>query len=601
MRFCAYHKISQLMQVTDFIGRLISLIVRTDTQGGIIFLGVEDDGSISGITDPAKQKKSFWDTLNNRGKVSLNLLTSNDIKEFSLHGHTLLAIHIPQAARDQKPIFIGTNPLTGSYRRNYEGDYKCTENEVRRMLSDHSDQPADRRILDNFDLNDLDPNSLKQYRQRFASYKPTHPWLNEDDIGLLTKLGGWRQDRQSKQQGLTIAGLLMFGQDESICDAIPGFHLDYREKLATDPNIRWTDRVTADGTWTANLFQFYLRIIQRLNADLKLPYQLDNDLFRKGESEVHEAIREALVNTLIHADYQGTGGIIIEKYPDRFEFSNPGTLLISMEQLLRGNISECRNKALQTMFMMIGIAEKAGSGVDKILRGWTTQHWRQPKITEQLQPDRACWQLPMMSLIPDESLRRLQQRFGHGFNHFNKLEVQALVSADLEGGIDNARLRQISGEHAGNSTRILQSLVAQGALIQKGQGRWTSYHLHDISDNIDSEHKAPDSEHKAPDSEHKAPDSEHNDQEWHQLQTIASPAQHNKRLTPKQTELIILALCENRWLTRHQLAELLQRHADGIRQRFLTPMVEHGLLRLRHPDKPNRTDQAYTANALPEE
>jgi ATP-dependent DNA helicase RecG len=57
-----------------------------------------------------------------------------------------------------------------------------------------------------------------------------------------------------------------------------------------------------DGTWPGNLFQFYLRIVQKLSADLKLPFQLNADLFRKGETVVHEAIREALDNALIHAD-----------------------------------------------------------------------------------------------------------------------------------------------------------------------------------------------------------------------------------------------------------------------------------------------------------
>lgn len=112
--------------------------------------------------------------------------------------------------------------------------------------------------------------------------------------------------------------------------------------------------MTVDGTWCANLYQFYIGVFQRLSRDLKLPFRLRSDLFRAGETVVHEAIREALVNALIHADYQGQGGIVIEKYPDRFEFSNPGSLLVSLEQLMRGNISECRNKALQTMFMMIG-------------------------------------------------------------------------------------------------------------------------------------------------------------------------------------------------------------------------------------------------------
>jgi ATP-dependent DNA helicase RecG len=61
-------------------------------------------------------------------------------------------------------------------------------------------------------------------------------------------------------------------------------------------------------------------------------------------------------------------------------------------------------------------------------------------------------------------------------------------------------------------------------------------------------------------------------------------------------EKTILTLCQGRWLTRNQLGEIVQRNADGLRSRFLSPIVEHGLLRLRYPDKPNRTDQAYTAN-----
>ena len=215
-----------------------------------------------------------------------------------------------------------------------------------------------------------------------------------------------------------------------------------------------------DGTWNANLFQFYLRVIRRLSADLKLPFQLDVDLFRKGETEVHVAIREALVNSLIHADYQGTGSIVIIKNKDTFEFSNPGTLLISLEQLLRGNVSECRNKALQTMFMMIGAAEKAGSGVDKIRKGWGSQHWRSPLVHERVQPDRVCWYVPMVSLIPNESLERLQHKFGTKFQTFNKLEVQALVTADIESYVDNARMRQITNNHATDITRVLQGLVA---------------------------------------------------------------------------------------------------------------------------------------------
>jgi ATP-dependent DNA helicase RecG len=97
----------------------------------------------------------------------------------------------------------------------------------------------------------------------------------------------------------------MFGRFEALRDALPGFHVDYRERLSDDPAVRWTDRVVPDGTWENNLFQFYLRVMQRLSGDLKMPFQLDRELYRKDDSAVHEALREAVVNALVHADHRG--------------------------------------------------------------------------------------------------------------------------------------------------------------------------------------------------------------------------------------------------------------------------------------------------------
>lgn len=565
-----------------------------NAQGGVILLGVKDDGTVVGIENIAKIKKDFWDTINNRSKVSINLLSNSDIQEVDHPQGNFLAIHVPQATRRKQPVYIGMNPLTGTYRRNAEGDYHCSEHEVKRMLMDQSEEATDSKILENFSLEDLDLATLHQYRQRLASRQPTHPWLDEDDKNLLKKLGGWRVCRQSGIEGLTLAGLLMFGREETIREGLPQYHVDYREKLSDATQTRWTDRLTLDGAWPGNLYQFYFRVIHKLATDLKLPFQLDNELVRKGETPVHEAIREALVNALIHADYHGVGGVIVEKYINRFEFSNPGSLLISFDQLLHGGVSECRNKALQKMFTLIGAAEKAGSGVDKIRAGWNSQHWRSPIIRESMQPDRVLWVLPMMSLIPKESLEKLKKQFGAKFSKFTPHEVQALVTADIEGFVDNARMRQITGCHPADITKLLQKLVSKDILVQNGQGRWTQYRLPPLSDSV---HTLPHSIHKAPDSVHKGGQLEHKyeitDFEWVKLQEIAKQAKINKRLPPKQMEQIILRLCKDRWLTRNQISELVERNSDGIRARYLTLMVQHNLLKLRYPDKPNRTDQAY--------
>ena len=451
--------------------------------GGSIVLGAEHkDGRyvFSGVPDIEKTKSDFWNTVNNRGKVSRNLLTDDSVRELTVERARILVISVPRASRRERPIFIGPNPFGGTHRRNFEGDYRCTDDEVRRMFADQADESGDTRVLEHFGLADADPDTLRQYRQRFATTAPEHPWIPLGDVEFLSKLGAWRKDRVSGQEGLTVAGLLMFGRDEALRapeTGLPGYHLDYREKLSADPEVRWTDRVTLDGTWHGNLFQFYQRVIGRLNADLKIPFQLDADLQRRDDTIVHKALREAVVNSMIHADYRGQGGIVIEKHADRLEFSNPGSLLLSHEQILRGGVSECRNKALQTMFQLIGRGEKAGSGIDTIRQGWRSQHWRSPSLRESTQPDRAVLILPMVSMLPAESLARLRERFGGEFERLSEVEAQVLVTADVEGEVSNLRMQEMAATHSAELTKVLQGLVRRGLLTPAGLGRGTRYRV----------------------------------------------------------------------------------------------------------------------------
>lgn len=100
--------------------------------------------------------------------------------------------------------------------------------------------------------------------------------------------------------------------------------------------------------------------------------------------------------------------MVIERFTDRIELSNPGTLLVSIEQHREGAVSECRNPGLQSMFQLIGAGDKAGSGIDKIRRGWVSQQWRSPTVSETTQPDRVKFVLPLVSLIPPESETRIK-------------------------------------------------------------------------------------------------------------------------------------------------------------------------------------------------
>jgi ATP-dependent DNA helicase RecG len=583
-----------------------------NSEGGVIIFGArESEGAVTldGLSheQAAQHQKYFWDNANNRNTVSINLLATHDVTVVELDDTVLLAFHIARGTRTQRPVYLGPNMFGHTYRRQHEGDYRCTDADVRHMLADADETPADHRILPGFGIDDLDKPSLTQYRQRLRAAKGEHPWHDLDDQTLLEKLGGWMRNRTTGQEGLTLAGLLMFGKDTVIRlpEAAPNYFVDYREKL--DPAIRWTDRVYPDGTWEANLFQFYTRVWPKIAAGLPTPFRLEHGE-RRDVTPAHEALREAFVNALIHGDYNCAGGVVAERLPDRFVLENPGNLLVSLEQYLRGGVSECRNKALQQMFLMIGGGERAGSGVDRIRSGWSEQHWRAPRISTQYQPDRVRLELPMISLIPDETLSALKERYTARFieNHLSPSELQALATAYLENEVSNTRLQELLTDHPAEITRMLQGLCTLGVLKSDNRRRWSRYNLSggghitptlfDALQADDDSIRSANSSIRLDDNSIRLPvDSIRLAVEDDALRSLAEPVAAKGKVAPEEMKSSLLQLCSGNYLSVDQLARLLNRNPVRLRSVFLGPMVREGLLQLRFPDVPNHPEQAYTA------
>ena len=110
-----------------------------NSYGGNVFLGIKeiDKGiEIAGIKEPESIKKDLFDILNNKQKISANILKDDDVEVLQFDDSYVVKIHIPQATRQQKPIYKGQNPLQGTYKRQYEGDYKCDAEYIKRMLAD---------------------------------------------------------------------------------------------------------------------------------------------------------------------------------------------------------------------------------------------------------------------------------------------------------------------------------------------------------------------------------------------------------------------------------------------------------------------------------
>ena len=366
-----------------------------NTHGGIIVLGMKEKGgklTPDGLDDAqiAKYKKAFWDCAHNKGKVSATMLTDRDVSVEEVEGNRMMVFRIPKAAYDLKPVYLNGNPFGNTYRRNHEGDYRCTDSEVRLMIADAESQKHsyDSMILPNYTMDDIDMPTLRAYRQRFLLRHENHPWNDLDDMMFLTKIGAYQVNREDGSEGFTRGGIMMLGKTESITDqvCVPLYFVDYQEKLSSDPMLRWTDRIYPDGTWEANLFQFFYKTYRKLSQLLPTPFMLKG-IDRQEETSAHIALREVLANCLIHCNYAQMGNILVVGRNSSITMRNPGCMLISIDEFYAGSHSICRNPTLQKLFMFLGYGEKAGSGADIIKKGWDDNNWPMPVLTERVQPE----------------------------------------------------------------------------------------------------------------------------------------------------------------------------------------------------------------------
>lgn len=183
----------------------------------------------------------------------------------------------------------------------------------------------------------------------------------------------------------------MFGDEYNIVRHFPEYFLDYREEL--DPTTRWSDRLqSSSGEWSGNVCDFYFRVYNKIVKDIKIPFKMVGGE-RIDDTPVHKALREALANCLINADYHGLRGVVIRKEPDKLILANPGYIRTGKKQMRLGGESDPRNKALMKMFNLINIGERAGSGVPNIFNVWADEGWEEPVIEERFDPDRTVFSL----------------------------------------------------------------------------------------------------------------------------------------------------------------------------------------------------------------
>ena len=235
------------------------------------------------------------------------------------------------------------------------------------------------------------------------------------------------------------------------------------------------------------------------------------------------------------------------------------------------------------MFQRIGIVEKAGSGIDVILRGWMEQCLMPPEVCETADPPQVTWTLPFIGIIPQSSAAELEQLVGsEQYLRLSLAERMILLVTFEKHEISHADIHELLPMlHPSDLTKILQALVDHGHLLSEGRTRAKRYKL-------------------------ASPPSTHNNSQTSQLRGEMSqlPGEMSqlpqsvcivrKKLKCKQEELeeAILDLCRDTWTDSYKLAKYLEREKRTL-QRILKTMVLHKLLDARFPQHPSHPQQAY--------
>jgi ATP-dependent DNA helicase RecG len=443
-----------------------------NTHGGWIVLGVtEHQGifSLDGVSDAAKLLQDFHNLLRNRQKISYAVCGADDTAIETLGDKQTLVLRIPAAPRKERPVYVGGNPYEGTYLRRSSGDYHCTKREVDRMMREASDMAADSTILPHLTWDDLDRDALARYRRRHQTRYPASPRNGYDDRRFLQAIGGYRRDVETGREGITVAGLLLLGTPEALRYWRTRHLIDYRLLPGDDSlEARWDDRVV----WEGNLFGAFETIYPKLTEGQPIPFKL-RDGVRIDETPMHIALREALVNLLVHADYAETQVSLISRSPAGYIFRNPGDSRISVSDLLTGDRSDPRNPELVRMFRFIGLADEGGTGMPKILGAWRELGFQLPRIDIGGERYEFALRLRHVHLIAEDD-RVWLRSLGEGWSEAEQL---ALVLARHDGDIDNVRLRSLTGLHSSDVTRILGALRDRDLLRMIGEGRNARYEL----------------------------------------------------------------------------------------------------------------------------
>ncbi|MDR3048838.1 MAG: putative DNA binding domain-containing protein [Elusimicrobiota bacterium] len=265
----------------------------SNTAGGWIVLGVKqnkDKFEIVGINNAEKMEQDFINVLRSREKF--NAIINPKCKKYKLDGKTIFAFYVP--ASDKKPIFF--NSIKNTFIRAASGDQRASDYEVNALYREQSFGAMSAKRAKGTSVKSLNKASYLNFRDYLNRINPALSYNSLSNADFNKKL------QIVDGNNLTYGGLLFLGSNDVIQKHFSDFRVDYLEIPGlsyAQASPRYTFRISEQ----ENLWEYYFVLMQRLKIYADNIFHMDKNGSGFDESPQFDALREALVNMIMHCDY----------------------------------------------------------------------------------------------------------------------------------------------------------------------------------------------------------------------------------------------------------------------------------------------------------
>ena len=443
--------------------------------GGYILLGVRPmpdalfpDYEVVGVPQPDKVQADLISQCSSVFNIAVRPQVETEIRP---DRKVVLIVHVPEAPVHDKPVYFKARGVPrGAYRRIGSTDQVCTDDDLQALYQGRNHRSLDESIVENCILDDLDPAAIAEYRRIRAEANPNAPELGYTDNELLVSL--CCADRRGDKLLPTVAGVLLFGKRATIRRVLPLTRVDYIRV----PGREWVRSPDTRFDTVEILDPIMLALPRALNTvldDIPKAFHLPADSIRRQDVPLmpRTAIREALVNAVMHRSYRHKSPVQIIRYANRLEIRNPGHSLVPDERLGEPG-SMTRNEKIAAVLHETRYAETKGSGIRAMRESMALANLTPPTFESDRQKD--CFVVTFLfhHFLNEDDVRWLGQVSDAALTED---EQKALVFARETGAINNAAYRDINRVETLVASGHLRRLRDLGLLEQKGKSSTTFY------------------------------------------------------------------------------------------------------------------------------